>query len=221
MSLGVDVYWSFRSPYSYLVVPRLRELAETYDVDVRMRPVYPLAVRSEGFFTKQDPLFIPYLMRDIRRLADFLELPLAWPKPDPVVVDYATLNGAPDQPHLDLLMPLGVLAGRPPQGLAFYDEVSRLIWRGGERPWNEGDQLREATAAWASKLAGQNRLGNWLTKQAVNHVEELRGKRAAMDAVFHMHHFAHAQNDLVTGDSIGGVSGKSAASANKSQDGKG
>lgn len=82
------------------------------------------------------------------------------------------------------------------------------------------DQLREATAAWASKLAGQNRLGNWLTKQAVNHVEELRGKRAAMDAVFHMHHFAHAQNDLVTGDSIGGVSGKSAASANKSQSGK-
>ena len=78
----------------------------------------------------------------------------------------------------------------------------------------------EATAAWANKLAGQNRLGNWLTKQAVNHVEELRGKRAAMDAVFHMHHFAHAQNDLVTGDSIGGVSGKSAASANKSQDSK-
>ena len=75
--------------------------------------------------------------------------------------------------------------------------------------------LREATATWASKLAGQGRLGNWLTKQAINHVEELRGKRAAMDAVFHMHHFAHAQNDLVTGDSIGGVSGKAAASANK------
>ncbi|MFM7028265.1 MAG: enoyl-CoA hydratase [Chakrabartia sp.] len=79
------------------------------------------------------------------------------------------------------------------------------------------EELREATAAWANKLAGQGRLGNWLTKQSVNHVEELRGKRAAMDAVFHMHHFAHAQNDLVTGDSIGGVSGKSAASANKSE----
>lgn len=77
------------------------------------------------------------------------------------------------------------------------------------------DQLKEATAAWANKLAAGSRLGNWLTKQAVNHVEELRGKRAAMDAVFHMHHFAHAQNDLVTGDSIGGVSGKSAAAANK------
>ena len=68
-----------------------------------------------------------------------------------------------------------------------------------------GEQARRA----------RSRLGNWLTKQAVNHVEELRGKRAAMDAVFHMHHFAHAQNDLVTGNSIGGVSGKSAAAANK------
>jgi len=77
------------------------------------------------------------------------------------------------------------------------------------------EELREATAAWAAKLAGQPRLGNWLTKQAVNHVEELRGKANAMTAVFHMHHFAHAQNDLVTGDSIGGVSGKSAAAANK------
>ena len=77
------------------------------------------------------------------------------------------------------------------------------------------EDLREATAAWAAKLAGQGRLGNWLTKQAVNHVEELRGKRAAMDAVFHMHHFAHAQNDMVKGDSIAGVSGKSAAAANK------
>lgn len=79
------------------------------------------------------------------------------------------------------------------------------------------DQLRETVAVMAAKLASQGRLGNWLTKQAVNHVEELRGKRAAMDAVFHMHHFAHAQNDMVSGDSIAGVSGKSAASSNKQQ----
>ena len=93
MSLAVDVYWSFRSPYSYLAVPRLRELSEAYDVEVRMRPVYPLAVRSEGFFTKQDPLFVPYLVRDVRRLGDFLGLPLAWPNPDPVVIGQ-NLNGA-------------------------------------------------------------------------------------------------------------------------------
>ena len=82
------------------------------------------------------------------------------------------------------------------------------------------EDLREATAAWATKLAGQGRLGNWLTKQSINHVEELRGKRTAMDAVFHMHHFAHAQNDLVTGSSIGGVDARSAAAANRKDAGE-
>ena len=100
-----------------------------------------------------------------------------------------------------------LLGERMPAGRAYdFGMVNKVVPR---------DELRAATEAWAKKLAGQGRLGNWLTKQAVNHVEELRGKRSAMDTVFHMHHFAHAQNDLVTGDSIGGVSGKSAASANK------
>ncbi|MCB2078699.1 MAG: enoyl-CoA hydratase [Novosphingobium sp.] len=82
------------------------------------------------------------------------------------------------------------------------------------------EELRETVTAMAAKLAGQSRLGNWLTKKSINHVEELRGKSAAMEAVFHMHHFAHAQNDLVTGNSIGGVTGKSAAKANKKDAGE-
>ena len=69
----------------------------------------------------------------------------------------------------------------------------------------------------AGEIAARPRLGNWLIKQALNHVEELRGKRTAMDAVFHMHHFAHAQNDLTTGNSLGGLDGKGMAAANKKQ----
>jgi enoyl-CoA hydratase len=82
------------------------------------------------------------------------------------------------------------------------------------------EQLREETASVAARLAAQPRLGAWLTKQAVNHVEELRGKRAAMDAVFHMHHFAHAQNDLTMGSSIAGLDAKAMAAANKKQAGE-
>ena len=82
------------------------------------------------------------------------------------------------------------------------------------------DELRATTAAIAAKLAAQPRLGVWLTKQAVNHVEELRGKRSAMDAVYHMHHFAHAQNDLTLGNSIAGLDGKAMAAANKKQAGE-
>lgn len=89
--------------------------------------------------------------------------------------------------------------------------VNRIVTR---------EELRGEVASVAAKLAAQPRLGNWLTKQAVNHVEELRGKRSAMDAVFHMHHFAHAQNDLVQGNSIGGLGAKEMAAANKKQAGE-
>ena len=76
-------------------------------------------------------------------------------------------------------------------------------------------ELRDKVSAMAHELASRPRLGNWLTKQALNHVEDLRGKRTAMDAVFHMHHFAHAQNDLVSGNSLGGLDGAAMAKANK------
>jgi 2-hydroxychromene-2-carboxylate isomerase len=84
-------------------------------------------------------------VRDCRRQGEFLGLPLAWPNPDPVVIG-ANLNGAAEQPHLDLLMPLGVIASHKPQAMAFYDEVSRLIWSGQDMPWNEGDKLARAIA---------------------------------------------------------------------------
>ena len=64
-------------------------------------------------------------------------------------------------------------------------------------------------------------MGLALTKQAINHVEDLQGKRTAMDAVYHMHHFAHAQSDLTSGNSLGGQDAKSMAAANKKQAGEG
>jgi enoyl-CoA hydratase len=90
--------------------------------------------------------------------------------------------------------------------------VNRIV------PW---ESLRENVQAMALKLAAQPRLGLWLTKQAVNHVEELRGKRTAMDAQYHMHHFAHAQSDLTAGNPLGGQDAKSMVAANKKQAGEG
>jgi enoyl-CoA hydratase len=82
------------------------------------------------------------------------------------------------------------------------------------------DELEKATREMAASISEMPRLGLALTKQAINHVEDLRGKRTAMDAVFHMHHFAHAQNDLVSGNSLAGLDGKSMANANKKQAGE-
>jgi enoyl-CoA hydratase len=80
--------------------------------------------------------------------------------------------------------------------------------------------LREEVTAMAAKLAAQPRLGAWLTKQAINNVEELRGKNSAITAAYHMHHFAHAQNDLTMGNSIAGLDAKAMAAANKKQAGE-
>ena len=106
-----------------------------------------------------------------------------------------------------LLLGERMSAGRAEQ----FGMVNRIVAR---------DQLRQETAKMAAKLVAQPRLGNWLTKQAVHHVEELRGKRAAMDAQYHMHHFAHAQNDLVAGNSIAGLDAKKMAAANKADAGE-
>ena len=64
--LEVDVYWSMRSPYSYLTLNRLVWLNSNYNVNVNIRPVLPVAVRStSGGSGKAGGLFsLPYKVPD-------------------------------------------------------------------------------------------------------------------------------------------------------------
>src|SRR5262249_48652579 len=126
MSLAVDVYWSFRSPYSYLATPRLVRLAAEYDVDLNVRIVLPLAVRKPDCFETVNPLWPPYLMRDTTRIAEQRGIPYAWPFPDPIVQDYATRRVAAEQPYIFRLARLGVEAAERGRGLPFIDHVSRV-----------------------------------------------------------------------------------------------
>jgi 2-hydroxychromene-2-carboxylate isomerase len=145
MTLSIDLFWSFRSPYSYLATPRLVQMAREYDLDVRVRPVYPLAVRSGAFFKQINPLWIAYLMRDTYRIAQMHGLPYRWPRPDPVVVDPDTRAATPDQPYIHRLTRLGCAAADAGHGLDFLDQVSRLIWSGETMNWHESDHLARAT----------------------------------------------------------------------------
>lgn len=77
------------------------------------------------------------------------------------------------------------------------------------------DDLERGVMEAATVIAGQPRLALALVKQAVNHVEDLLGKRSAMDAIFHMHHFAHAQADLTSGDYLSGFDAKKMAAHEK------
>ncbi|MFC3106537.1 enoyl-CoA hydratase [Undibacterium arcticum] len=77
------------------------------------------------------------------------------------------------------------------------------------------NELQEATNDLAQRIAKMPRMGLALTKQAINHVEELQGKRSAMDAAFAWHHFAHVHNELVSGDKLGGYDAKAMASSQR------
>ena len=143
--LCVDVFWSFRSPYSYLAMGRLVALQEDLGLEINARPVLPLAVRTPEFFAQVNPLFPSYLVRDVMRLGQFLEIPIRWPRPDPVVMNPDRTYPL-EQPYIHRLTRLGVAAAERGRGLAFLDEVSKVIWDGSIENWHEGDHLSSAAA---------------------------------------------------------------------------
>jgi 2-hydroxychromene-2-carboxylate isomerase len=151
----MDLFWSFRSPYSYLATGRLVKLEKRYDLEVAVRPVLPLAVREPEFFDRVNPLWPPYLLRDTARIAEHLGIDYRWPRPDPVVQipQDGRLVTAPEQPYIHRLTRLGAVAAEEGRGLPFIDEVSRLIWSGEVDGWNEGAHLAEATSRAGLNLA--------------------------------------------------------------------
>jgi len=152
MTLEIDVFWSFRSPYSYLATPRLVELEKKYDLAVHVRPVLPIAVRIDGFFERVNPLWPPYLVRDCFRIAESLGMPFNWPRPDPIVQEFPSRKVAAEQPYIYRLTRLGALASERGRGLRFIAEISRTIF-GGTAGWHEGSHLAEAAARAACDLA--------------------------------------------------------------------
>jgi 2-hydroxychromene-2-carboxylate isomerase len=158
-SLSIDVFWSFRSPWSYLATPRLTEWTRVYELEVRFRPVLPIAVRTPDFFQRVHPLWFGYFMTDLFRVAEYLGLPLAWPRPDPVQMRRGE-DGSPEavalQPYIHRLTRLGVLAEEQGSGIAFANEVSRLIW-GGTEDWHQGDHLADAAARATLDLVALDR----------------------------------------------------------------
>jgi len=147
MSRVVDLYWSFRSPYSYLATGRIVTLAEDHDLDVAVRVVRPIAIRDPNFFQRVDPRMPPYIVMDSKRVAEMAGIPFRWPKPDPVVMDMKTREIPADQPYIHRLNRLGVAAARAGRGLAFLDEVSRVLWTGTVNDWHKGDHLAQAASS--------------------------------------------------------------------------
>ncbi|MEM8492182.1 MAG: DsbA family protein [Pseudomonadota bacterium] len=174
MSEPVDVFWSFRSPYSYLVTPDLLKLKQDYDVAVHLRVVFPIAIRTKTtLFNKDNRKPAMYIVMDSIRRAQYLGLPFTWPNPDPIVQDFETLAVADEQPYIYRLSALGVEAQRRGKGVEFAAAVSRLIF-GGTAQWDQGDHLRRAASGIGLDLAAMDAAiadGDQLQSIEQNHEE--------------------------------------------------
>lgn len=67
----IELWFSFRSPYSWLVLPRIRQLAQAYGATLELRPILPMVMRG---------LAVPrvktlYIALDCKREAERLGLP--------------------------------------------------------------------------------------------------------------------------------------------------
>ena len=152
MTAIIDLYFSFRSPYSYLATPGALQLEQDFDVHVALRPVLPLAVRMPEFFRPENMTRVHYILIDWERRAEMLGLPHKWPSPDPIVQDFETWTIAEEQPYIYRLVWLGVEAERRGKGIEFAAEVSKMIF-GGTEAWDQGDHLAQAAARAGLDLA--------------------------------------------------------------------
>ncbi len=140
MPKKLDIYYSFRSPYSYLAIDRLIKIVEKYALDYDFKIVRPLALREDNFFKNARPQFVPYLIRDVKREADRLSIPFMVPTPDPIVMDMQTGIVAKDQPYIEQLMGLGMAAIESGNALLYAKQVGFAVWSSGQ-DWTRPDCL--------------------------------------------------------------------------------
>jgi 2-hydroxychromene-2-carboxylate isomerase len=150
--LKVDVCWSMRSPYSYLVLQRLTWLNSNYNCDVRIRVIFPVAARTrhEGgkagsgrWYKWADTI------NDTRRVGQYQGIPFRFANPDPIwqntwptaTADFA-VHPLEKQPYIAWVTRLGNYCELQGKGIHYVNAVSPLIWGGHVEHWP--DQVKDA-----------------------------------------------------------------------------
>jgi len=164
--MEVDVYWSMRSPYSYLALNRLVWLNSNYNVNVNIRPVLPVAVRStKGGSGKAGGLFsLPYKVPDSawdsERQGKYLGVPFNFPVPDPVwqvwnpgsevpgPKNWLSTHPPEKQPYVFWLTRLACYASQQGKAIDFVNQVSYLIWSGVVSPVSKVGSTDPAKGHW-------------------------------------------------------------------------
>ena len=182
--MKIDLYFSYRSPYSYLILPRMLKLKEEYDIEINFKFVYPIAIRMpEWFEGKNIFTYFFFKMIDMRRQAKKLGVPFTTKlKPDPIRQNIMTGKISSHQPYIFDICHLGQMAQMKGVGMEFAFEVSSLIF-GGVENWNTDENLSEAAKKVGLDL-------NQLKESVRVHEEEIIGqiKQNQVDQLNAGHH---------------------------------
>ena len=182
--MKIDLYFSYRSPYSYLILPRMLRLKEKYDIEINFKVVYPIAIRMpEWFEGKNFFTFFFFKMIDMRLQAKKLGIPFTSKlKPDPIRQNIMTGKISSHQPYIFDICHLGQMAQMKGVGMEFAFEVSSLIF-GGVENWNTDENLSEAAKRVGLDL-------NQLRESVKVHEEEIIGqiKQNQVDQLNAGHH---------------------------------
>ena len=182
--MKIDLYFSYRSPYSYLILPRMLKLKEEYDIEINFKVVYPIAIRMpEWFEGKNIFTYFFFKMIDMRRQAKKLGVPFTTKlKPDPIRQNIMTGKISSHQPYIFDICHLGQMAQMKGVGMEFAFEGSSLIF-GGVENWNTDENLSEAAKKVGLDL-------NQLKESVRVHEEEIIGqiKQNQVDQLNAGHH---------------------------------
>ena len=151
MTLSFDLFWSFRSPYSYLATPRLVEMERDYDLDDQCASRLS-AGGALGRFLRAGQSAVDSLS-DARHLSPRRRCsacPIAGRGPIRSSSIRPRAPATPNQPYIHRLTRLGCAAAETGRGLPFLNEVSRadLVrrsrWLARRRSSGEGRGARRA-----------------------------------------------------------------------------
>ena len=136
----IDLYFSYRSPYSYLILPRMLKLKNEHNIDVNFKIVYPIAIRLPEFFKNKNLIYFLSLKTDAKKKAKKLNMSLNLPpKPDPIKQNTVTGKISDHQPYIYDVCHMGQTMCNRGKGIEFAYELSKLIWN--VKNWNNDDLL--------------------------------------------------------------------------------
>lgn len=128
--LEIELFFSFRSPYSYLALDRAAALSERTGVPLRVRPVLPMVMRGASV----PRIKRMFLVRDAKREADRLGIPFGR------ICD--PLGGG-----VERCLAFFVHADRAGGGLAFTQSAARGIWSEALDPGSYADMKKIVSRA--------------------------------------------------------------------------